>query len=153
MPLPIIEQITADVAATIAELCEAEEYDIDLTVVRSRRSDFSDVTPAEGVVALVNLVIRYAAAAGQVQPQTAVYVAEMYVEDSSDSAVLDTRINARMADVIKKLLEDAQRATLASDTRITGVSKFFDSDGFSGADIEFEIDFRTLVNDPYTKIG
>ncbi len=152
MPTPIIEQIAADLATTIEELSIANGYDLDLDVIRPELSDFADVVPGEGVVVLVQDGIQFAEPEGMAQRAHATFVAEIYVEPDPDNSSLDTLINTRVADVIAKILEDPQRANLAIDCSMESLTVGHTEQGFSGGSLSFSVHYRTMVDDPYTKV-
>ena len=153
MSLPIIEYVALDITAAINAISEDNGFNQDLTALRPRRNDFSDVVPEDGLVVVWQAD---AARGGEEAAMSAAWMqsfALMAIVLDSDAATdsIDIRINQVAADIEKKLNEDVTRGGYAIDTQIDSHVKFSD-EGFSGVSVNITVHYRTEHNDPYTQI-
>lgn len=153
MSTPVIESIAVNITAAINAITTGNGFNQTLVAVRPRRNDFSDVSPKDGVVLVVQ------ADEEQVDEQAynskewlQPFVIMAIVLDSDDaSASIDTRINQVDCDIKKKLREDPQRNSNAINTTILPSVKFDDGEGFTGIAVKCVVNYRTLEDNPYTK--
>jgi hypothetical protein len=154
MSLPIIEQIAVAVTAVVDAVTAAAGYHQDLTAVRPKRSDWSDVAPVD------NTVLVWQADDDPVE--TAAYGTLEFVQDfvlvcfvlDSDTAVdsLDTRLNAVKSDLRTAFAAASTLGGLALDVLAGPSVKFDDGKGLSGTAVTFAVHYRTLLTDPNTQV-
>lgn len=142
---PIVEKIAQNIEAAINLVTVANGFNQILTAVRSRRVDFSDVTPSDGIVLLVM--------GGEEQPEGVIGCQEWiqgfelvcFVLDSDRSTdAIDIRKNKVRADLQKKLKADPSRGGLAIDTELAPSSQFED-----GIAVGIKVYYRVDMYDPY----
>lgn len=153
MSLPIIEQIAVAVTAVVDAVTTAAGYHQTLKAIRPKRTDWSDVAPADNTV----LVWQSADDPVDNPPQ----MTEEFVQEfmlicmvlDSDSAVdsIDTRINCVKSDLRKAFAAADTLGGLAIDV-IAGPAVKFDDKGLSGVAVTFAVHYRTQRTDPYTQV-
>ena len=152
MAIPIIEQIAVELAARIDEITTANGFQQNLTALRPKRDDFADVTPADGVV----LMVQEDAEADPESPWPMqdwqqVFLLCAIVLDADDAATsIDVRKNQVAADIAKKLRADRSRGGLANETTILGRTNFAEG-AFTGIAVAVMVDYRHQADDPYTQ--
>lgn len=153
MSTPVVEHIAANIKTAIGEITEADGYNQNLTAIRPRRNDFSDIVPKD----LVVLVKQADEEESEEKPLMIgqwdqPFVLMAIVLDSDDAVTsIDTRTNQVRADIQKKLLVDPTRGGYAFDTVILPSAEFDDGEGFTGIAVKVVVKYRTKYNDPYTK--
>lgn len=152
MTVPIIENIAVNIAAAVDAITTVNGFNQDLSALRPRRNDFSDVVPEDGKVLVVQDDEDQAEQPIGVQEwiQTFVLVA-MVIDSDSASGSIDTRINQVRADIRKKMMEDPTRGGNAIDTILLPAAKFDDGEGFTGIAVAVAVQYRVEHDDPYTK--
>jgi len=152
MSTPIIENIAENIKTAINEITVANGYNQTLTCIRPRRNDFSDVSPDDLVVLLVQEGEEKDPTVISAETWMQTFSAMAMVIDSDKATVsIDTRINQVRADITKKLMVDAKRGNYAIDTIMLGSDKFDDGEGFTGIAVKFAVKYRTKYEDPYTQ--
>ena len=153
MSVPVVESIAVDIETKINLITEANGFNQDLTAQRSRRVDFVDVAPADGLVLIWQ--------GTEQRPEDEVISVDEWIQpfilyaivmDSDDAVTsIDTRLNQVRADIQKKLLEDTTRNSNAIETIIGASDRFDDGQGFTGIAVPVLVHYRTVFGDPYTK--
>lgn len=150
----ITERIAEDIKAAINLITIANGFNQDLTALRRRRLDFSDVMPEDLKVLIIQ-------AEDELPEQEAVganewlqvYFLEAFVIDSDTASTsIETRMSTVRDDIRKKLAEDTTRGGYAIDTMLRAATPFDDGEGFTGIELEIAVHYRTKWNDPYTRI-
>ena len=151
MAVPIIENIAANIAASVNLITTENGFQQDLTAVRPKRFDLRDVAPEDGVVLVTQQ--DESPSGAEAYPTTEIeqtFNLVAFVVDSDDASTsVDTRINQVVADIRKKLREDPQRNSNAIDTTFGSVW-FIDDEDFTGVVVPVIVRYRTQRNDPYT---
>ena len=153
MSVPIKELITLDIEAAINAITVANGFNQNLTAVRPRRNDFSDVSPVDGIVLIKQADEEKADNPANGTEEWYQPYALMAIVLDSDTATesIDTLLNTVAADIVKKLKEDPYRDSNAIDTITLPATEFNDGQGFSGVAVGVAVQYRTQENDPYTK--
>lgn len=154
MSNPIVENITANIAASIGQITEANGFNQTLNPVRQRGVDFGKLTWDD----LTVLIVQGGTTAQDTQPiglqawdQKYLLVAFVIDGDNSEDPI-DTRKNQVAADIEKKLMEDVHRGDSGHcwGTKILQKTPWQDSGAkSSGVAIELECEFRTQKGNPY----
>ena len=154
MSEPIIEQIAEHIKTTVAGVTVGAGYHQTLSPIRPRRSDYADVSPADGNVLIWQENDSPADAAALTTTQFAQEFMLICVVLDSDSETdsIDTRINRVKSDLRKALMADPTRGGLAIDTAIGASQKIDDGEGLSGIAVTVIVTYRTDLTDPYTQI-
>lgn len=148
---PIKESIALDIVAAVNTITVANGYNQDLTAVRPTRIDFSDITPGDGKVLIVQSIEEEVEGMIGCKTWLQTFVLEAIVIDSdTETDSIDIRRNKVEADIRKKLRIDPKRSSNAMDTIMAG-SVPFAGEKFSGVAVVVEVMYRTDVDDPYTK--
>ncbi|NIP25621.1 MAG: hypothetical protein GWN94_18275 [Phycisphaerae bacterium] len=153
MSTPVKEYITENIKTAINAITVANGFNQDLTAVRSRRNDFSDITPKDKTV----LVKQLDPDKPQEQAYSTIEWVQFYalmaivLDDDDETASIDTRINQVEADIHKKIREDPKRNNNAIDTELLPTVQFSDDKGFTGISVNIAVRYRVKENDPYTK--
>jgi len=152
MSIPIVEQIAASIAVDIAAITTANEYNQDLTAVRPKKVDFETAWDDLTVLISQDTAVKDGEMTNNCQQWRQTFFATAIVIDSDKAETsIDTRLNQVAADIQKKLMVDEYRGGLATDTIIMGAVGFDDGAGFTGINVVFDVQYRTLINDPYTQ--
>ncbi|HIJ70655.1 MAG TPA: hypothetical protein HPP87_04740 [Planctomycetes bacterium] len=153
MSTPIIENIAANVAAAVGQVTVANGYNQDLTAVRPRRVDFSDIVPEDRLVLVMQTDNEPTASqfTGTKQWLQTFELQALVIDSDEAIGSVDTRINQIVSDLRKVMRVDPHRGGYAMDT-ICGADSRFDDEGFSGAVIEMGVLYRTRVDDPYSQV-
>ena len=152
MSTPILENIAVDIETAINEITTGNGYNQDLVAYRSKRSDYKDFTPSD-LTALVTqmepeLVEGVVGAKTWEQPFTIMVIV---LDSDTAGTAIDTRNNQVACDIEKKLMVDPTRGGNAIDTTILPPVRFNDGKGFTGVAVTALVQYRTLINNPYTK--
>lgn len=144
MTTPRISYITANIE-TVLELISG------MTVARTKRTDFDDITPGEGyILMLVNNVSLNEGGAGNADTYDAEIILRTFIYDvSGGSSEIDDRISDQAMTIVKQLYLDRTRGGYALNTTINNIDYLYAQDG-CGAQITVTIKFRTAFGDPYT---
>lgn len=154
MATPITENIAENIKAAINLITTANGFNQNLSALRRRRLDFSDVMPED----LKVLIIQAEDEEPERKPVGAnawlqVYFLEAFVIDSDTAtASIETRMSNVRDDIRKKLTEDVTRGDNAVDTILRAATPFDDGEGFTGIELEIAVHYRTQWNDPYIKL-
>jgi hypothetical protein len=156
MSVPIKENIAVNIKAAINAITIVNGFNQDLTGIRPMRNDFKDVTPKDGTVLLKQLNPNKT----DEQPEGPFveweqpYALMAIVLDGDDvTTTIDTRLNQVEADIQKKIMEDPFRGGSSGvvDTIILPSVEFDDGKGFTGISVNIAVQYRTKIEDPYTK--
>jgi len=151
MSKPITEYIAENIETAINAITEANGFNQDLTAVRRKRIDFKDITPKDGLVAIMQ--------AGDEKPEQPVsaadwiqkfFLAAFVIDSDKASDSIETRWAKVRDDIRKKLNEDIRRGDYALDT-IHIAAMPLDDDEFTGILMELDVYYRTQFADPYTQ--
>ena len=154
MSTPIIEYIAQDIEAAVNAIAIAAGFNQDLTAVRPRRNDFSDIVPENGKVLIAQTDEVEAAAEALTTEQwfqTFVLMA-LVIDSDNETESIDKRCNRVRADIQKKLIATADRGGYAIDTILGESAIFDDGEGFTGIAVSVAVHYRVKHDDPYTKI-
>lgn len=150
MSLPIVEKIAANVLDTINAI-ESPTFNHTLNAIRPRLTDYSDVNPEDKVVMITQEGETFLTPATDTDHRRQTFHLTCWVIHSDkDSTTYETKMNQIRADITKKLMVDEKRGGNARDTIMLPSLEFNDETG-SGINVFFEVEYRTLRNDPYTK--
>lgn len=154
MSNPVIEHIANNIKTTVDGITTANGYNQDLTGIRPKKNDFSDVTPDNGVVLVWqeddSPLDGAALSAVEFLQEFVLFCIVTPPKTSSDS--LDTYLNQVKSDIRKALMVDHTRGGYALDTTIGASKKFDDGNGFTGIAVSCLVSYRTSLTDPYTQI-
>lgn len=152
---PVKEQITAAVAAALAEISIAAGYLTDVaSVVRPRRTGEQFRPVAFGVSVLQRDEQREPEQDQCGNPPAIGWrlsiACDLVVRLSEDStAPMDRVLNTFEADVRKCLMADPTWGNLACETEL-GATEYADgSEGFEGVTVPVDVIYRVAENDPY----
>lgn len=153
--LPIIERITAEIAATLDSVVAGDDYNFAMNVVRPKRV----MRASESWNDLDVLVVqsnengreKSSGSSGIVSPKQQYNI--YGVTDQSDEAetAIDTRSNLLGSDIVTALRKDPRRNDLAEETDILSVDTFMFSPEFSGILVRVEVRFNIKEDDPTVK--
>lgn len=154
MSTPIIELIAANIETVINAVTVGNGFNQDLVALRSKRNDFSDVTPQDCIVLIAQQGDDRVEAEGTQTMEWNEKFMLMALVIDSDSATtsIDIRRNQVKSDIRKKLLEDPTRGGYAIETIIGGADLFDDGNGFTGVALAIEVNYRTDYDDPYAGV-
>ena len=153
MSTPVKENIAVNIEAAINAITTGNGFNHTLTALRPRRTDYTDVTPKDCIVLIVQAdeeTVEEEAFNTKEWHQPFVLMA-IVLESDDASTSIDTKINQVDCDIKKKLREDPQRDSNAIDTEILASEKFDDGEGFTGIAVKCVVRYRTLRDNPYTK--
>jgi hypothetical protein len=152
MSTPVKELITQNIEAAINAVTEANGFNQDLTAIRSKRIDFSDVSPKDKLVLIAMEAPEKVEPAGTgTEHYKQKYTLEAFVINSDKSIEsIEIRENQVYADIHRKLMEDIFRDGNALNTTVGPPEPFDDGKGLTGIDISVEVEYRTVYGDPYT---
>tara|TARA_R100000808_G_scaffold25080_1_gene61487 strand:+ start:7346 stop:7834 length:489 start_codon:yes stop_codon:yes gene_type:complete len=159
---PLLENIAANLLTLLNGVTTGNGYNQTLSVVRSKRTDWSDVydrTPknGNGLLYLVNLE-RMEAQGDDLQEDyttarwTATFNLEVYVIESDDDTAVDTLINRVIGDVYKKIMTDPDLTGKTWDTVVSEVTRITGGPEYSGVLFTIEVPVRHDIADPYTQV-
>lgn len=153
MAVPIKEDIAVNILAAINAVTVANDFNQDLTGIRPRRNDFSDVMPTDKTVLIKQADINKPGeqAISTVEWNQRYSLSAIVIDDDDEADSIDTRLNQVEADIQKKLMEDPTRGGNAIDTIILPSMEFYEVDGFTGIEINIVVKYRTEIEDPYTR--
>ena len=152
MSVPVIEDIAKNIKDSIAEITVANGFNQTLSAVRSRRNDFSDISPDNLTCLIVQLEEDKLDSAIGTYEWNQHFLLMTLVIDSDDSTdPIDSRRNQVKSDIIKKLRNDPTRGGFGFDTDILASSMFDDGEGFCGVAVEVAVHYRVEEDDPYTQ--
>ncbi len=154
MATPIIEYITANLAATINAITIAAGYTQTLTAVRSRRVDFSDITAADGMVYLAQTLTEDPSYAipNCLDWEQGFELGIFVLDNDAATNSIDTRINQLRSDVEKALMADITRGGYAYDTLIQAPTAWPAAETWTGISVNITVKYRTPINDPYSGV-
>lgn len=150
MQEPVIELIAENVLDAVNSVKTANGYFQSLTAKRPKKQDFSDYSPADGIVLVVQSdpVEVESSASGTRQWRVAFVCEAMVIDSDFDQPPVDTRMNRIASDLTKALLADHTRGGLAIDTTAMATTKFDDGAGSVGIACPFEVHYRHKIDDP-----
>lgn len=151
---PIIELIAENIKTAIDGITQANHYFYNLTAIRPRQIDFSDIVPADGCTLIYQEDEDPAENPGTASKewnQTFSIVSLVAVSDKATEA-MDIKINRIRADIQKKLMTDPSRGGYAIDTILGPSSIFMAGEGFAGIAVTIIVNYRVSENDPYAGI-
>jgi len=148
MTTPINESIMLNVEALINTITTGNGYNQTLTAMRSKRVDYKYEPPDNGSTLITWLGDRSVDNAAGLASWTMELSIFSIVCPAAETTDIDPLMAQVSADIEKALKIDAQRNSLAIDTRITDKSPQ-DSTIGEGINITVEIDYRTNWGDPY----
>ena len=152
MSTPVIENIAANLKDTIAEITVANGFNQTLSAVRSRRNDFSDISPDDLTVLIVQMdEDKLDSAIGTYEWDQHFLLMTFVIDSDTSITPIDTRRNQVKSDIIKKIKETASRGGYAIDTKIQPSAMFDDGEGFCGVAVEIAVHYRVDEDDPYTQ--
>lgn len=142
----ILENISANIATTLAGVTTAAGYHQTLIVKRSRRSDFEDIA-AEDFTAIVIQEAESERESPYSHTDRAMnyLVPVILMDDDRSTLALDTLKNRVRADIEKALRVDPTRGGYALDTVLKPPDDFA-----HGITVKFEVWYRFNENDPYS---
>jgi hypothetical protein len=162
MSFPIIEQIAQELTATLNLITVAAGFEQDLHAGRLKQQDTDNIEdwllaggcPYSTGHVLVGQVTEDwleegAQNTAEWKQSFAITCFAIVSDKAADSP--DTQINQMVADIRKKLMLTYSRGGLALDT-LLGPATFFRGKGFAGAEIIVIVQYRTKIDDPYTRI-
>ena len=157
MTTPIIELISENIKTAVNEITVATSFNQTLTGYRPKRNDFKDVVPADLLVLIIQgdeEEVEETVSNGVSKEWRQPYLLMALVIDSdAATTTYETRINQVKADLIKKLMTDPSRGGYALDTIPRPGIKIPENDyNWSGIVANFDVYYRTKINDPYTQI-
>jgi len=156
MATPIVEQITQEIKDRLAEITVANGFNYDLVAARPNRQELSgDYVPKDKTSVLITrgkVEDKNYSSAGN--PRRICWNQEYAIdtfgfEDDEETETVETRLQKMAADVEMKLLEDAQRATLAIKTEVT-LSTIDVNTKWSDVVVMVNVWYRVREGDPYT---
>ncbi len=149
---PVVEKIAANVLTTIDLVNQGATYNHTLIPIRPRLTDYSDVTIGDLVVMITQQgeTILQGATDTDKRRQT-FHLTCWIINSDKSSTTYETKMNQVRADIHKALMVDTTRGGNARDTIMLPSSEFNDKETGSGIDVFFEVEYRTLRDDPYTK--
>ena len=152
MSTPIIEYIAANIPTAINAVTTGNGFNQTLTAVRRARIDWQDITPADSKVLISQEDDETNLETQNITTQLIqrFVLGVLVLKSKDDETELDTYRNRVKCDIWKKLLEDRTRGGYAFNTIITGSSKLEEGE-LIGIEINVEVHYRILTNDPYTK--
>jgi len=153
MTTPIIESIAENIKDAINLITTGNGFNQTLVAQRPKRSDFLN-TAWDDLTVLVNQV-------DAEKPEGAIFattwrqyfnITAIVIDSDDATASIDTRLNQVSADIEKKLMADGTRGGNAIDTAIIVKIPFFDDEtAVTGIAVQVAVDYRTEIEDPYTK--
>ena len=151
MATPIIESIALDVVAAINAITTGNGFNQDLTAVRPRKNDWSDLTPVDKHVFVkqADPERRDADGLGTIEWEQPFTLSALVLDADAATDSIDTRINQVRSDIEKKMREDPTRGGNAYDTRIAAPVQF-DDGIWTGIEVNIIVLYRTNENDPFT---
>ena len=151
MSVPVVENIAANILTAIDAITTANSFNQDLNGFRPVRSDYSDVSPENGTVLIVQESAEPVDGAVNTREWNQRFWLQAIVKDSdSTTTAIDTRINQVAGDIIKKLMEDHTRGGYAIDTAVAAVVPF-NVEAFTGVAVGIDIRYRSDWDDPFTQ--
>ena len=154
MAYPIVEQIAQAAKTRLETITKANGYQQNVTVVRPTRT--GGFVPDHLLIVLVQdnpTLLGDLEGANSMKEWRQPFLAQCLVRTSDENTEpVDTTINALRADVEMALIVAPDWwSGLAMDCRILAPSGIVTQDGdYEGAQVPFEVDYRTDRDDPYT---
>ena len=147
MTEPIIENISANIATTLAGVTVANGYNQTLTVCRSRRSDFEDIAENNFTAILIQEdETDRQGPYGQRDQAMSYSIAVIVMDDDRSSDPIDTLKNRVRSDIEKALRVDITRGGYAINTVLKPPVNYT-----NGIAVQIEVWYRTAENDPYSQ--
>jgi len=147
MTEPIIENISANIATTLAGVTVANGYHQTLTVKRSRRSDFEDIAENTYTAILIQEEETDRQGPYGLRDQAMNYsIAVLVLDDDRTTDAIDTLKNRVRSDIEKALRVDPTRGGYAIDTVLKPPVNFT-----HGIAVQIEVWYRTNANNPYSQ--
>src|SRR3972149_2606913 len=111
MAEPVIELIAENIFAAINEIKVVNGFSCDLTAVRPKMIDFSDVTPRDGTVLIYQEDEDRAENEGTLTNEwnQTFNIVSLVLQSDKSQTPMDIKINRVRADIQKKLMEDDSR--------------------------------------------
>lgn len=155
MSTPVIESIAQNVLAAISDITVANGYNQTLTATRPTRIGYSLDNPPNDLDAYIrqNDPTKDDNSPLGVIDWTQPFQVDVFVIDSDSATTpIDTRLNAVIADIQKKIIADPTRGGLAINTTLDEPGLFYDADTrWAGVIVEFTVRYRVNDTDPYTQ--
>lgn len=162
MSTPIIELIAENIETTLNGITAEAGFNQDLRAIRSKRNDFSDIAPEDGVVLIAQQGDERAKANKPDESEEdgtdtmlwneGFLLMALVINSDTNQDAIDFRRNQVKSDIRKQLLKDTTRGGYARDTFIGGADLFDDGQGFSGIAVHITVEYRTKYEDPYMGI-
>lgn len=153
MSIPVIENIAADILASINEITTGNGFNQTLAGKRPAAIDYlnADWDDLDVLITQVNSTEEDKPLNTMTRNQHFDIMA-IIINAETSAVTIDTRLNQVFADIEKKMMEDPQRATLAIDTEVHDAVFFKDdAGGLTGVNIDVSVIYRTTLLDPYTQ--
>lgn len=155
MPTSVLENITANVLATLATITTANGYTYTLSAEREKR--YGNTPKDKLVVVKQGDPQPLPDSPGMALQWSQPYYLDIHVqipEDQNDSLIPSTVLNAICADIHKALLVDRTRGNFSLDTQIAASQEWLVQQGdFDGRTFNFNVNYRTLETDPFTVVS
>jgi len=146
MAVPVIEYISQNIETVLNTISA-------VTVIRSTRIDFDDVTPADSNVLLTLDNVEHldgSEGPSNVNTYNASFRLAGFIFDVAGSATpVDQRIGILTSDIIKQLNLDHTRGGYALRTTVTNIDYVHDEQ-INGGLVTVVVHYRTAYGDPYT---
>lgn len=152
MSLPVVENIAANVLATINGI-DTPTYNHTLTAIRPRLTNYKDVPREDLVVMVTQQGETLLTSATDTDKRRQTFRLTCWIINSDKvSTPYEIKMNQVRADIHKALMVDVTRGSNARTTIMLPSSEFNDPESGSGIDVFFEVEYRTERDDPYTKV-
>lgn len=149
---PVVESITANIAAELAEITTANGWNYTLSVIRPKDFELGKETWGDGTVLVVQTDDDPLTDGNGLRQQIQNYAITAFVSDGDNAtAPSDTKKNRVTADIKKKLMETPKRGHANVTWTKIGKSLFFrpGNAGIGGVILDVAVEYQTQSTNPY----
>ena len=153
MSVPVIESIAANLLTTVNGVTTGNGYNQTVVVKRASRVDYDTETADDlnGRIYQTSAEI-LTSAMNRVTWRQNFEIIVIALNDDGSAVTIDTRLNQIAADISKAVRVDITRGGYAFHTGIDAVDFVVADDGsLSLVILTITVDYRVLIDDPYTK--
>lgn len=152
MPDSIKELIALNILDTINDIKIEDGYNYEYLAVRSRRNNFSDISPKD-----LTVIVKQADEEIEGEEIQSITMDQPFllmaivIDPDEETNSIESRRNKVEADIKKKILEDKNRGGFAIKTDMLPAREFDEGKGFQGISVNINVEYRTQYNDPNVK--
>ena len=154
MKKAIIDILADHIVSTINNTDSSPDGLIGYVSQRAKEPDFSDISPAEKLVAVVISDSKQLQKTCGIEDWKSTIIVEVYaLKNASDGIAIDSRLTLYAAEIKKELEKDHNCGGYGTDINIPDYDIVYTGENYAYVDITVEIDYRHPLGNPLIDLG